>query len=80
MPRVDGSSDIGIIVVSGEEVEIEVRKGVAVDLVVDLDGLVNFKDSSRDGHGVEPKRRLRLWRQFERLAHVLLAHDTHITG
>jgi hypothetical protein len=57
---------------------VEVRKCVAVDLVVHLDRLHYTIDRGRDGHRVLPEHRLLLGRHLEGLDVVRASHDAHI--
>ena len=63
-----------------EQVQMEVRQRIAVNLVVHLDGLDQIGDRSRDEHRVTPERGLSICCHLERFDDVVAGDDAHVAG
>ncbi len=77
-PRIDRPADERVVEGTREEVEMQMRQRVAVDLVVHLDRLSNGCDGPSDHHGLVPERSLSTGRHLVWLEHMIAGHHAYV--
>jgi len=78
--RIDRSSFVRISSKSGEQMKVQVRDGIPVDLVVHLHGTEQSGQGPCRGHCVLPERSSLRGGQLERFNHMALRDHTDVPG
>jgi hypothetical protein len=78
--RINRATDVGIVNLSGKQVEMQMRQSVSMDLVLHPDRVHNRSNRFGNQHGFDPEF-LELWSwQLIRLNDVATRHDTDVAG